>query len=275
MSSTLDPDGVAMMFPAKVGGTSYRLGSNDPRCDPVHLALWADTLSQHTESGVTFWRSTGHPVTYASGQPDGTSHRLMIFASGGTQMYNWQTGAITHGYCGNPNDLNAFEATAYCRLWTLTGTHESVSWSIRGGKHDGPNCSSIGISLKNPPGSVSSVYKELTWPNYGFASVPPYFTYTKTSGEWLGIKIVSYICSSSQVRNLMYLDTTPYDQAGNKNNIWLLYLEWFDTQGVVMGPYTQATLWAGWMNMFRVDGWTLMDFSILSAREIDVVASVP
>jgi hypothetical protein len=35
-----------------------------------------------------------------------------------------------------------------------------------------------------------------------------------------------------------------------------------------MGRYTQATLWAGWMNMFRVDGWTLLDFSILSAREI-------
>ena len=53
---------------------------------------------------------------------------------------------------------------------------------------------------------------------------------------------------------------------------WRLYFEWFDTQGVPMGRYTQAALWAGWMNMFRVDGWTLMDFSILSAREIEPAA---
>jgi hypothetical protein len=264
----LDADGVAMMFPAKPGGTSFRLGTRDPRSDPEHLKLWADTLTSMTEQGVKFWRSTGHPVTYASGAPSGTSHRLMIFASGGKQTYNWQTGAIQKGYCGNPNDLNAFEATVYCRLHTLTGRHESVSWSIRGGAHNGPNSSSIGLSLRNPPGGRRGAYKELTWPNYGYADAVVHFDYTKTSGAWLGIKVVSYIADPARVRNLMYLDVAPYDEAGRKRNNWKLYLEWYDTQGVPMGRYTQATLWAGWMNMFRVDGWTLMDFSVLSAREI-------
>ncbi len=271
--ATYDADGVAMMFPAKPGGTSFRLGTMIPTSDPEHLKLWADTLTQMTQSGVTFWRSTGHPVSYASGQPDGTSHRLMIFASGGLQTYNWQTGAIPNGYCGNPNDLNSFEATVYCRLNTLTGTHESVSWSIRGGTHNGPNCSSIGLSLKNGPnGGTSAAYKELTWPTYGYANTTPLFSYTKVSGAWVGIKIVSYITSSTTVRNLMYLDTTPYNGSGGKNNTWQLYLDWTDTQGVAMGPYTQAALWAGWMNMFRVDGWTTVDFSILSAREIEPLA---
>jgi hypothetical protein len=265
---TLDTDGVAMMFPAKPGGTSFRLGERDPRSDPEHLKLWADTLTPMTENGVKFWRSTGHPVTYASGAPSGTSHRLMIFASGGKQTYNWQTGAIEKGYCGNANDLNAFEATIYCRLHTLTGKHESVSWSIRGGAHNGPNSSSIGLSLRNPPGGRRGVYKELTWPNYGYADCSTLFDYTKTSGAWLGIKVVSYIADPTRVRNLMYLDTEPYDEKGGKNNRWRLYFEWFDTQGVAMGRYSQAALWAGWMNMFRVDGWTLVDFSILSAREI-------
>ena len=264
----LDADGVAMMFPPKPGGTSYRLGSNDPRAEPEHLKLWADKLTPMTEHGVKFWRSTGHPVTYASGEPDGTSHRLMIFASGGKQTYNWQTGAIEKGYCGNPNDLNAFEATVYCRLHTLTGRHESVSWSLRGGAHNGPNSSSIGLSLRNPPGGRRAAYKELTWPNYGYADATARFDYTKTSGAWLGIKVVSYIVDRTRVRNLMYLDTEPYDATGGKQNRWRLYFEWFDTQGVAMGRYTQATLWAGWMNMFRVDGWTFVDFSILSAREI-------
>ena len=80
--------------------------------------------------------------------------------------------------------------------------------------------------------------------------------------------MVSYIADKTRVRNLMYLDTAPYDETGGKKNHWRLYFEWFDTQGVAMGRYTQAALWAGWMNMFRVDGWTLLDFSILSAREI-------
>ena len=269
---TLDEDGVVMLFPAKAGGTSYRLGVKDPREDPEHLKLWADTLTQITEDGVTFWRSTGHPVSYASGAPSGTSHRLMIFASGGRQTLNWQTGAIEKGYCGNPKDLNAFEATIYCRLHTLTGRHESVSWSLRGGAHNGPNSSSIGLSLRNPPGGRRGAYKELTWPKYGYADVTTQFDYTKTSGAWLGIKVISYIADSTRVRNLMYLDTDPYNENGEKKNQWRLYFEWFDTQGVAMGPYTQATLWAGWMNMFRVDGWTHLDFSILSAREIEPAA---
>lgn len=265
---TLDADGVAMLFPAKPGGTSYRLGERDPKADPEHLKLWADSLTSHKENGVTFWRSTGHPVTYANGMPSGTSHRLMIFAGGGKQTYNWQTGAIEKGYCGNPHDLNAFEATIYCRLHELTGRHESVSWSIRGGTHNGPNCSSIGLSLRNPPGGRRGAYKELTWPHYGYADVTTRFDYTKTSGAWVGIKVVSYIADATRVRNLMYLDTDPYDEAGGKRNHWRLYFEWFDTQGVAMGRYSQAALWAGWMNMFRVDGWKLMDFSVLSAREI-------
>jgi hypothetical protein len=101
------------------------------------------------------------------------------------------------------------------------------------------------------------------------------FNYTKTSGAWLGIKIVSYIYDSTRVRNLMYLDTTPYNAIGGKNNTWQLYMEWYDVQGVAMGPYTQAALWAGWINMFRVDGWTYLDFSVLSAREIDLAPWSP
>lgn len=265
---SLDEDGVAMLFPAKPGATRFRLGDRNPRSDPEHLKLWADTLTPMTEQGVTFWRSTGHKVTYSNGMPDGTSHRLMIFASGGKQTYNWETGAIEKGYCGNPQDLNAFEATVYCRLHTLTGRHESVSWSLRGGTHNGPNSSSIGLSLQNPPARKNAAFKELTWPRYGYAECKTEFDYTKKSGAWVGIKVVSYIVDSTRVRTLMYLDTEPYSPTGEKNNRWRLYLDWYDIQGVPMGRYTQAALWAGWMNMFRVDGWTWLDFSVLSAREI-------
>jgi hypothetical protein len=275
-AATMDADGVAMMFPAKTGGTSYRLGTNNPMADREHLKLKPRTVEQGTDGVINFWRSAGERVTYASGAPDGTTHRLMIFASGGTQTYNWLTGAITHGYCGNERDLKNFEATVYCRLNTLTGTHESVSWSIRGGDHTREmpdNCSSIGLFLKNGPGGgARAAYRELTWPNYGYANATPLFDYTKVSGAWVGIKIVSYITSSTTVRNLMYLDTAPYNENGGKNNNWRLYMDWTDTQGVAMGQYTQAALWAGWMNMFRVDGWKWVDFSILSAREIEPLA---
>ncbi|SDD71949.1 hypothetical protein [Rhodococcus tukisamuensis] len=266
----LDADGVMMLLPAKAGGTDYRLGSDCPADDHDHLHLWADTLTKETEDGVTFWRSTGHPIQYASGKPDGTSHRITIIAGGGAQAYNWKTGAIEHGFCGNAHDLSAFEATIYCRLHTPTGTHESVSWIIRGGEHDAQrpeDASCIGISLRDAP-SQNSVFKELTHPVYGYSDVRPKFDYTKASGKWLGIKVVSYIDSTTTVRNLMYLDTDPYSSAGSKKNDWRPYLEWTDTQGVVMGAYAQAALWAGWMNTFRVDGWTLVDFSIVSAREI-------
>ena len=79
---------------------------------------------------------------------------------------------------------------------------------------------------------------------------------------------MSYIADPTRVRNLMYLDATPYTAAGEKTNHWRLYYQWDDVQGVPMGHYSQAALWVGWMNMFRVDGWTTLDFSVLSAREI-------
>ena len=69
IARTLDEDGVAMMFPAKSGGTSFRLGMKIRGSDPEHLKLWADTLTPLTENGINFWRSTGHPVSYASGAP--------------------------------------------------------------------------------------------------------------------------------------------------------------------------------------------------------------
>lgn len=270
--AVFDADGVQMMFPAKPGGTVYRLGTSSPTGDVEHLHLWADTLTKLTEDGVTFWRSTGHPIEYASGKPDGTSHRVSIIAGGGTQKYNWRNGAVEHGYCGTPRDLSAFEATIYCRMHALTGTHESVSWIIRGGNHDSrhpDDASCIGLSLRDAP-STNSVFKEFTHPRYGYRDVRPDFAFTKTSGKWLGIKVVSYRDSASSVRNVMYLDTEPYGSAGAKTNDWRPYLDWTDVDGIAMGPYTQAASWAGWANTFRVDGWALLDFSIVSAREIEV-----
>jgi hypothetical protein len=77
-AATIDADGVAMMFPAKTGGTSYRLGANNPMADKEHLKLKPRTVEPGMDGVIKFWRSAGERRTYASGAPDGTTRGLIV-----------------------------------------------------------------------------------------------------------------------------------------------------------------------------------------------------
>ncbi len=266
----LDSDGVVMLFPPNPNGSSWNLGGRDPNTvDRTYFDLGGDKATPATENGISFWTTTGHKVSYASGAPDGVTVRLNIKASGGTQTYTWRNGAATHGYISNPRDLKNFEATAYVRVRDHNRTHTSMSWKVRGGRHTGSNpalSSCTGMQVPYEKGSPRFL-RELDHPDYDYINLTPRFPYLLQEGKWLAVKMVSYLVGNG-TKNLLYLDTDPFDANGKPRNDFRLYAEWIDRDGVDTGEYTRAATWGGWLTTFRVDGWRKVDFAILSAREI-------
>ncbi len=127
-----------------------------------------------------------------------------------------------------------------------------------------------GCQLHFPLDSIKHIaVRELDHPNYDFVHVASRFPYTLQPNQWLAVKMVSYVMpDKTRTRNLLYLDIAPFTAEGKPANNFRLYTEWYDVNGASTGRYTQAALWAGWVNTFRVDGWRTLDFATLAAREI-------
>jgi hypothetical protein len=269
-SLQVDAQGVAMLFPSNPNGSSWSLGSRDPNTvDPAYFDLNRDEATAGRENGISYWTTTGHKVSYASGAPDGVTVRLNIKASGGSQLYTWRNGAIAKGYLGNPRDLKNLEATVYVRVNNFNNTHDSMNWKLRGGRHSSTNAalsSCIGMSVPYG-GDAPTASRELDHPKYDTVKLAPKFPYQLQAGKWVGVKAVSYLVPGG-TKNLLYLDTEPFDASGKPRNNFRLYTEWMDKNGQSTGRYTQAAIWGGWTTTFRVDGWRRLDFTQLSAREI-------
>lgn len=266
----LDADGVVMLHPAAPTGSSWSLGTRDPNTvDRTYFDLGGDRAARGTENGVTFWTTSGHKVSYASGAPDGVTVRLNIKASGGSQRYTWKNGALQNGFLGNAKDLKNIEATAYVRVRDSNRTHTSMTWKLRGGKHSSSDASlSSCVGMEVPyGGEAPSAAREFDHPKYDYVNLKPKFGYQLQEGQWLGVKVVSYVVPGG-TKNFLYLDTAPFDTSGRPRNDFRLFTEWEDRDGKSTGRYSTAATWGGWVTTFRVDGWRKVDFAILSAREI-------
>jgi hypothetical protein len=259
-----------MLFPSHPSGSSWALGSQDPNTtDPLFWEMNGPGATRGTEHGLTYWTAAGQRVTYASGQPDGKTVRLYIRPGGGQQSLTWRSGADSAGYIGTPQDLLNFEATIYVRVHENNGTHKSMSWKMRGGKHTRPEvarASCVGMDV--PFGGLAPrAFRELDHPTYDHVTHTPRFPYQLQEGQWLGVKVVSYLVEGG-TRNLLFLDTEPFQADGTPRNGFRLYTEWMDRDGESTGHYAKAATWAGWETTFRVDGWRRVDFALPSAREI-------
>ncbi|NOK04410.1 MULTISPECIES: hypothetical protein [Myxococcus] len=263
------PDGVGMLFPSEPSGSSFYLGDGDPSNSEPFFNMKGDEATPGLESGVPYWSTPGHRVTYASGKPAGKTVRLHLRPSGGEQSFTWRDGALENGFIGSPDDLLNFEATVYVRVHEDNGTHHSMSWKMRGGQHTKPEVArSSCVGMDVPFGGASpQAYRELDHPTYDFLSLTPYFDYQLQEGRWLGVKVVSYLVEGG-TRNLLFLDTNPFDASGKPRNEFRLFTEWHDRDGESTGHYDRAATWAGLETTFRVDGWRRVDFAYPSAREI-------
>jgi hypothetical protein len=268
------PDGVGMLFPAEAEGSSFDLGDGDPTDLEPRFGMEGDAATPGTDAGVSYWSTAGHRVTYASGSPAGKTVRLHFRPGGGKQSFTWRDGALENGFLGSPADLLNFEATVFVRVHEDNGTHHSMSWKLRGGEHTKPETARAScVGLDVPFGGVApQAFRELDHPTYDHVALRPHFDYQLQEGHWLGVKVVSYLVDGG-TRNLLFLDTDPFDASGTPRNGFRLFTEWNDRDGESTGLYDRAATWAGWETTFRVDGWRRVDFAYPSAREIVPPAS--
>ena len=265
----VDEDGVGRLFPAETSGSSFRLGSADPAGAGPLFDLDDDEATPGTHGKLRYWSTEGHQVNYASGKPSSRTVRLHLRPGGGEQRYTWRDGAADHGYLAGAGDLLNFEATVYARVHGDRGGHHSMTWKLRGGRHTKPEvdlASCVGMDVPFG-GEAPRAFRELDHPTYDHLPLEPRFDFQLQEDRWVGVKIVSYLVRGG-TRNLLYLDTDPFDASGAPQNRWRLYTEWRDLDGTSTGTYDRAATWAGWETTFRVDGWDRVDFALPSAREI-------
>jgi hypothetical protein len=271
LAGAIDADGVVELYAPATSGASWHLGTQHLETAANFDVEWAKGTAQithATQAGVPYWTVPTTTIHYASGG-DGRTVRFNIHASGGAQKYTWLN---TPGYLSNAQDLKNVEATAYLRVRAREGTsHQSLSWKVRGGAHtssDGnlASCTQMGVPFD---GTAATAARELVHPTYDYVALSARFGYSVAEGQWLAIKIVSWVNPDGKsTTNRLYLDTAPFTAAGAPRNEFRLYSEWIDRQGDPTQNYTTAATWGGWLTTMRIDGYDLVDLALLSAREI-------
>jgi hypothetical protein len=267
----LDPDGVRMLHPTKVGGETWRLGSSDPNT-ATNFEVEDDTkVTKVTEGSFSFWNVLSHPLSYASGGTGWTT-RLHIYASGTrTQVYNWKT---QKGWLATPADLKNQEYTLYARgHGVLDASRLADTLKIRGGRHttDGDLASCTMMLFAGPKASsIARFGKELHHPDYDYVKLTPTSPQSLTDNTWYGLKLVSYqrAGEATQVHYELWIDFTPFDATGKPKNTWAKFSEYLDVEGKDTGDYTKLADWGGMITTFRTDGWHDLDFTLISLREI-------
>jgi hypothetical protein len=271
-ASDLDPDGVKMLQPTKVGGLWWRLGTNDPNTAKDFEIEQGDTATKKTSGGLTFWNLPSHSLAYASGGTGWTT-RLHIYASGTTtQLYTWKT---QKGWLATPKDIKDQEFTVYVRPHTiLDAPRAQMTLKIRGGKHSSSNASlgSCTMTTIGAPtsGGIARFGKELDHPTYDYVKLTPAVPAQLTDNVWLGLKLVSYQRpgETTKVQYRMFVDRTPFDATGKPANKWELFSTYEDVEGKDTGAYTKLVDWGGMITTFRTDGLKDIDFTLVSVREI-------
>jgi hypothetical protein len=268
----LEADGVQALLPAQPGGSALALGASNPNTDKRFGFDYKAAATAAQEGALRYWNLPTTPLTYSSGGK-GYTARLHLFASGGTQQFNWKT---QRGYLSSPGDVRNQEFTVYVRVHEpLTPLNAQVTLKIRGGRHtekDGDLASSAMMTFgPGGPSGITRFGKELTHPLYDYVVLRPLLDVALQPGQWYGLKLISYSRPGvpGEVQNQLYLDTAPFDAAGRPANGWQLLSEYTDVQGKRTGRhYDTLADWGGWQTTLRMDGYRSMDFALPSVREI-------
>jgi hypothetical protein len=270
----LDAEGVQMLLHSALGGSSLRLGARNPNTfsqTGFDYKARATAGEDKQLSGLVFWNLPAVALDYASGAK-GYTARLHLYASGGTQQFNWKT---QRGYLSSPADVKNQEFTVYLRVHeVLTPAIAQATLKIRGGGHhaNDPDAGSSTMMTFAPASnkSVTRFGKELSHPLYDYVALQPAFDAALQENQWVGLKLLSWTDPEDRARviNQLHLDTTPFDAAGKPTNNWRLFSTYVDIEGKSTGRYSKLADWGGWQTTLRVDGYRSVDFAFPSVREI-------
>lgn len=269
--TSLDPEGVAMIFPS-APGSEFRLGSSDPNAAEDFSIEGGVRAQAGTDGAVRFWNVPSHALAYSGGGSGWTS-RLHIRSGSAVQRFTWQTQT---GYLSTPRDFRNQEFTAFIRVHgLLDATRAQISLKIRGGGHSAsrPEYASCAMLTFAPQsgGRTARFGKELTHPLFDFVTLEPNFPAALEADRWFGLKLTSWNdpLAAGRVVNRLYLDMDPFPaRTGKPGNNWRLFSEYVDAEGVDTGRYSKTVDWGGCQTTLRMDGYRSLDFALVSVREI-------
>jgi hypothetical protein len=249
----VDPFGVAMLYPTRLGGETWFLSGEpllDSRFDPQH------PITQNPDGS---WKIRHDEV------------RMSVFTSTGysqKRIASYDRDVLARqGYMQAPNDWKNVEMTGYVRLNRVEGQEDNFSWYARGGQHSShEECEGSAYKGALHYDGRMRWQKELWHVRYvqsGFSQVP-----ALALGEWVGFKAIMRNTRDG-VRLQLWLD-----EDADKLT-WRKVVDLYDTgdwgEDAMPCPGASAKLpitWGGPIAVFRWDNAPDVDFKWLSVREI-------
>jgi hypothetical protein len=257
----VDPFGVAMLNPTRLGGETWFLDEDpltDSRFDANH------PISRNTDGS---WKIRHNEV------------RLGVLTSTGynqKRIASYDRDVLAdQGYMQAPNDWKNVEMTGYVRLNRIQDPEDNFSWYARGGLHNGGEACE-GTAYKGELHYDGRVrwQKEMWHPRY---TQSPYSRLAPLPvGAWIGFKAVMRNVRDGTVRLQLWVD-----EDDNKLT-WRKVLDLYDTgnwgEEAMPCPGLSAQVpitWGGPIATFRWDNAPDVDFKWLSVREIVPSLLVP
>ena len=230
------------------------------------------SFTTHAASGSTpkYFNTTGSKISYASGSPDGRSVRLDCYPDGGKwndkTNYSWQSNP---GYLYTSKGIGNSEFTTYIRPQGDLGTHQAYAHKINGRDEDSIR-SLVEICAADQEHSKPFFHWNYAHSPYVAGTVTIVGPFTKMqAGKWLGLKSVHKIATDKQSSKLeLWEDPNPFNSSGQPANNWRLTAT-ITEKGCSDYGNVPCT-WKCQKEVCRIDGFSSVDFTLISVREIDI-----
>jgi hypothetical protein len=274
-----DRDGVEELYPTNTNKLSAWMSDSSSLNNSYVGNGYNYSYSPVTQGPLSFWRSPG--TTTATGF---RTHRISIWPAGNREAestFHWNSGAISNGYLVNSNDIRDYEGTLYWRVnLPVVGTHQDARVGPRGNDGNDTRSDVVQFKIANSSAfdaSISTIcklYETNTNIGGGYRCPAPGITvhtsWTPLVSTWNATKIVGWNLPNGSVHWEIWIDRIPFlSGTATPRNVWEKWYSWDDTT-------SDVSLYGGWpicswgapRFAVRIDGFTSVDFAILSARSI-------
>ena len=278
--TNIGPDGVLQIFPTIHQGAEVYL-KDDPPKDKFNVSYGTNShipYEKKTEGELTYFNSTGHAITYGSGQTPGRSLRLDMYPDGGIWSndtdFSWNDNP---GYLYTEKGIDNGEYTIYIRPHGDLGTHQAAAWKLGGRDED--DIRSL-FEICGADQEHNEPFSHWNYEHFPYVKCPTtvFKPYSKLQEDkWYALKAVRIVDSSKKFCDFyLFEDPDPIDENGKPRNQWRLIAhahdkgtdDYSDDDGNPV-PCT----WKSHKDLFRTDGYENWDFALMSIRNIDPTAT--
>ncbi len=252
---TVDPFGIAKIYPTKTDGEEWYMDMNTPTADSRTVP---PSMTRNNDGS---WRVTSTQVRYGVFTSSGYHPELIT-------TYD-QKELAAKEYMQSPKDWRNVEMTGYVKVNSFKGD-DNFAWYNRGGRHtDSEPCEGTGYKGGLYYSGKTRFAKEQWHVSYAFSPTIP--AVSSIEDRWVGFKYVVYNVQEdgrTVVKMENWIDN-------NNDGNWVKIYDYKDSGGWGSdatrcgGDPDQIITWGGPIATFRWDSATSVDIKNLSVREIE------